>query len=145
MVQVVEDILTETFKAFRSCGMGKCECVVYWTGPADQSLVDGFEHPVHQRSPFGYAIDDRWLTDFLWRLARSHRSVRAQAHTHPGRAFHSETDDTWPIVSQPGFLSIVIPNFAAGRPSLENAWVGRLRPNGEWEQLDSPSEALVLR
>jgi hypothetical protein len=35
----------------------------------------------------------------------------AQLHTHPGAAFHSGTDDEFPIVRTPGFLSIVLPEF----------------------------------
>jgi hypothetical protein len=117
---------------------------VYWTGPAGDSMVDGVEHPVHERSRFGYMVDDRWLTEFWKKFATLRRSVKTQVHTHPGRAFHSATDDEWPIVSQPGFLSIVIPDFAAGAPSLEQAWVGRLGRDGKWRELSSAAEAFLL-
>ena len=95
-------------------------------------------------SPFGYEIDDRWLTDLWKRLAASKQSVKAQVHTHPGEAFHSATDDNWPIVSQEGFLSIVIPDFAAGEISLKNAWIGRLSADGVWCRLGSPDQAMGL-
>lgn len=108
------------------------------------SIVDGVEHPIHERSPFGYVVNDSWLTEFWKKLAASRRSIKAQIHTHPGCAFHSATDDKWPIVSQPGFLSLVIPDFAAGPTSLERAWVGRLGTDGKWEELSSACEALVL-
>jgi len=49
-----------------------------------------------------------------------------------------------PKVAQAGFLSTVILDFAAGEPSLDSAWVGRLQPNGEWEQLESALEAVNL-
>jgi hypothetical protein len=136
------DIIGESFRWFRECGRGECECVVYWTGPAGQRLVDGVEHPIHPRSPFGYEVQDRWLTDFWRRLGASNRSVRAQVHTHPGEAFHSATDDRWAIVSQAGFVSIVIPNFGSGKPSLEDAWVGRLDGDGVW-RAEISFEALI--
>jgi len=117
---------------------------VYWIGPSESNLVNGVEHPIHRRSPFGYEINDHWLTDFWKRLAASKHSVKAQVHTHPGEAFHSATDDNWPIVSQEGFLSIVIPDFATGEISLKNAWIGRLRGDRIWSRLASPEQAIGL-
>jgi proteasome lid subunit RPN8/RPN11 len=144
VLRLAGGIVRATFDALRECGRGEYECAVYWTGPASEDFVDGLEHPVHRRSAFGYEIDDHWLTEFWKRLASSRRSVKVQVHTHPGEAFHSSTDDRWPIVSQVGFLSIVIPNFAAGEPSLDKAWVGRLLPNGTWRHVGSAAEAMVL-
>jgi len=144
MVRLAEAILTGTFRTLRECGRGKCECVVYWTGPANGALVDGLEHPIHKRSPFGYEVDDGWLTEFWKRLAASSRSVKVQIHTHPAEGFHSKTDDEWPIVSQPGFLSIVVPDFATGAPSLDTAWTGRLQVDGTWRQLAFASEAVIV-
>jgi hypothetical protein len=144
LLRVAENLMVTTLKTLRECGAGRWECVVYWLGPDADSIVDGVEHPIHERSPFGYVIDDTWLTGFCTRLAVLRRSVKAQVHTHPGRPFHSATDDQWPIVSQVGFLSVVIPNFAADESSLENAWVGRLQSDGKWQQLASAAEAVVV-
>lgn len=144
LIEVPRPILEATFWSLRDCGLGKSECVAYWTGPASELTVDGTEHPVHSKSPFGYEIDGNWLTEFCWQLARSRRSVRAQVHTHPGRAFHSETDNEWPIVSQAGFLSVVIPRFASGNVDLTDAWIGRLEPDGTWQQLRSAAAAFVF-
>jgi hypothetical protein len=139
------NIVTSTFQVFRDCGCGECECAVFWTGPAGDDLVDGFEHPVHRRSPGGYEVDSDWLTQFWKQLAASRRSVKVQVHTHPGEAFHSATDDYWPIISQEGFLSIVIPDFAAGPPTLNRAWIGRLGANGRWQELKSIREAVLIQ
>jgi hypothetical protein len=143
-LRVSEGILVETAGTLRCCGLGECECVAYWTGPNSDDTVDGVEHPIHSRSPFGYEIDSNWLTDLWKSLARSKRSVKAQIHTHPSRAFHSPTDDHWPIVSQAGFLSIVVPNFANSEPLLDGAWIGRLQADGEWQRLASATEALIV-
>jgi hypothetical protein len=143
LLRLGNDIVATTFRTLRECGDGRFECAVYWLGPAEDSIADGVEHPVHERSPFGYAVDDRWLTDFWKRLAGSQRSVKAQVHTHPGSAFHSAIDDKWPIVSQAGFLSIVIPEFAAGEPSLDAAWIGRLQTDGAWRRLSSANDAFI--
>lgn len=137
-------ILQETFDALVKCGQGRCECVIYWTGPIGESKqIDGWDHPTHRRSPWGYKIDDRWLTDYWFRLGRNRRKVLAQVHTHPEEAFHSITDDCWPVVSQSGFVSVVIPNFALGPTSLEGAWIGRLSSNGQWRNINL-SEAIKV-
>ena len=48
-------------------------------------------------------------------------------------AFHSRTDDLWPIVHTPGFLSIVIPNFGVtfSRPEIFACEIGDA---GQWQQ-----------
>lgn len=144
LLHLAEGLLQKTFRTLRECGRGECECVIYWTGPSLRDMADGLEHPLHQRSAFGYRIDDNWLTDFCRRLALSRRSVKAQLHTHPRRAFHSETDDLWPFVSQAGFLSVVIPDFAMGQASLAGAWVGSLDTDGTWRELHGAAKAMVL-
>jgi hypothetical protein len=142
ILRMAPGIVEKTFRTFRDCGRAECECAVYWTGPSNSDLVDGVEHRMHQRSPFGYEIHDGWLTDFWKRLAVSKQSIKAQVHTHPGKAFHSATDDQWPIVSQPGFFSIVIPDFALGDVSLKSAWVGRLHADGFWHRVALPDQAI---
>lgn len=143
-LRVSGEFLAQTFEVLRQCGDRASECVVYWTGPTGEELINGIEHPDHRSTAFGYEVSDCWLTEFWKRLAISRRSVKAQIHTHPGRAFHSATDDRWPIVSQPDFLSIVVPNFAAGEPSLDRAWIGRLDAEGEWHHLDSANAAFIF-
>jgi hypothetical protein len=143
-LELAVNVLDATFRHLRECGRGECECVVYWTGPSDSSRANAVEHPVHHRAAFGYQIGDAWLTDFWKRLAASKRGIKAQIHTHPGEAFHSATDDTWPIVSQAGFMSIVIPDFGRGAISLKTAWIGRLDPDGSWRHLASADRAITF-
>ncbi len=81
------------------------------------------------------------MTHYWFRLARERRTIAAQIHTHPGAAFHSATDDHWPIISQPGFISIVIPNFAQEPVLLKEAWVGRLDADGDWRAV--PADTMV--
>jgi hypothetical protein len=143
ILRLASNIITGTFRTLRECGRRESECAVFWTGPSTEDVIEGLEHPLHRRSAFGYEVDDAWLTEFWKRLATSRRSVKAQIHTHAESAFHSATDNKWPIVSQVGFLSIVIPNFAAGEPSLDAAWIGRLQTDGTWRRLPSAANAFI--
>src|SRR5260370_111004 len=71
-------------------------------------------HPEHEAHVGGFVLDDHWLNDFWCSLAQENLGVRIQVHTHPGEAFHSPTDDAYPMIHTVGFLSLVIPNFALG-------------------------------
>lgn len=67
----------------------------------------------------------------------------AQLHSHPDEAYHSDTDDTYPIATTTGSLSLVIPDFAVAPFSLENCAVYRLLPPRGWVEL-SPEDASRL-
>jgi Prokaryotic homologs of the JAB domain len=70
----------------------------------------------------------------------------AQLHSHPDEAYHSETDDTYPIATTTGSLSLVIPDFARDPFSLANCAVYRLLPPSGWVELsqDGASSLIVL-
>jgi hypothetical protein len=59
----------------------------------------------------------------------------AQIHSHPTEAFHSETDDDYPIVTTSGGYSIVVPNFASDPIDLKFWEVYQLMPEKGWTHL----------
>lgn len=61
----------------------------------------------------------------------------AQLHTHPWRAFLSQTDAIRPVVAVPGFLSIVIPDFGFVDLADIGVWSAHeyVGP-GRWRELD---------
>jgi len=107
--------------------------VVYWTASLDHpDDVDGAVHPQHTATPSHYEPQQRWLHEFFVSLARTQRTVRAQVHTHRMRAFHSHTDDRYPIVHTPGFLSLVVPNFARIGLRISGLYLARINQDGQW-------------
>jgi hypothetical protein len=98
--------------------------------------MDGLQHPNHESNAFGYSVDSDWLSKFFLDLYEEHRSARAQIHTHPGAAFHSVTDDKHALVPAPGFISIVIPDFAQGQIGFEGAAMYRMSDAGLWVEGD---------
>ena len=137
-------LLEETFEIFRYCGRGRKECVVYWTGPIDRpAAVDRVEHPKHVARLGGYEVSSDWVTTFFLAARRERRAARVQVHTHPGPAFHSITDDCYPLVPASGFLSLVIPNFAEASVSLDAAHLVEFGSNGEWVER-APATVLAL-
>ncbi len=134
--RVPEAVLRETFAELRRCGAGRRECQVLWTSAwADPAMVTKVIHPVHHACGDGFELDGGWLTAFWRELVAARAGVRVQVHTHPGRAFHSATDDAWPIVHTPGFLSLVIPRFALGEVGFQGAYLAELGSDGRWREV----------
>lgn len=133
---VDHNILVRTFDHFRRCGQGRRECQALWIGPwRSPDLITEVVHPAHRANAQGFLLDDGWLNKFWLDLASADYGVRVQVHTHPARAFHSSTDDAFPIVHTPGFLSLVIPNFALGPVGLRGAYLTEIQPDGRWQQV----------
>ncbi len=60
-----------------------------------------------------------------------------QLHSHPRRAFLSETDAIRPLVAVPGFISVVIPDF--GFVELADVWLWSAHEyvsHSQWRELD---------
>lgn len=129
-------LLEQTFAQFRHCGAGRRECQALWVGPwADPLLITEVVHPRHSASPVGFQLDSDWLSDFWTRLSVEELGIRIQCHTHPGTAYHSATDDAFPILHTPGFLSLVFPRFAQGPVGFDQAFLAQIVDTGRWREV----------
>jgi hypothetical protein len=138
-------LLAETFDHFRTCGRGRRECQVLWTGPwAAPDTITAAVHSGHRAHAGGFHVDDAWLNSFWIGLAERRDGVRVQVHTHPHEAFHSPTDDAFPIVQSPGFLSLVIPDFGMGAASFGNAYLCEITETGAWQRVDIATHIAVM-
>jgi len=130
---ITQEVLEQAFEHLRRCGAGRAECVVYLTGPVTApALIDGVLHPDHTAGPARYDLESSAIAEVWCELTASKRSIRLQAHTHPGRAFHSPRDDALALIHTPGFLSLVIPNFALGSAGLDEAFLAERTVSGGW-------------
>jgi hypothetical protein len=138
-------VLRETFAVLRRCGAGCRECQALWVSPwSDPGVITAVVHPVHRARGDGFELDGEWLTTFWGELARTESGVRVQIHTHPGAAFHSPTDDEWPIIHTPGFLSLVIPDFAHGAVGFTGAYLTEIQPEGTWREVRDIADRLEV-
>jgi hypothetical protein len=80
----------------------------------------------------------------VW-LFRHGLTLIAQLHSHPTEAYHSETDDMFPIVTTVGGLSLVIPDFASRPFSLEDCAVYRLTAKRGWVLLPTNDVLNLIR
>ncbi|MBN9483101.1 MAG: hypothetical protein BGO70_01230 [Bacteroidetes bacterium 43-93] len=69
----------------------------------------------------------------------------AQIHSHPREAYHSDTDDAYPIVTTMGGISIVVPNFARGGINLNEWAIYRLDSNNLWCEVLHPEKASLIQ
>jgi len=133
-------MIDETFATLRSCGAGQRECKLYWLSYwRDVDKLVEVAHPGHDSNRYGLTIHDEWITRFWNELVDKGLGVRVQVHTHPGAAFHSPTDDAFPLIHDVGFLSLVIPDFALGEIGFAGAYLTEIQPDGCWQQV--PIEA----
>ncbi len=126
----------ETEEAIRSAGRDGFEIFVVWSGTRDGDTFVVEE--VHVPRQVSCKLDDGLCVRIdgpelhrlnVW-LYEAQQVVGVQIHSHPMDAYHSETDDTFPIATLDGSLSIVLPFF--GRDGFESSDIAayRLRHDG---------------
>jgi hypothetical protein len=138
-------LLAETFALLRQCGRGRRECQALWTSEwARPELICSVVHPHHRAHAGGFEVASGWIGEFWRELSRTRRGIRVQVHTHPEEAFHSKTDDAFPIIHSAGFLSLVIPDFALGRVGFERAYLTEIMSDGTWREVAPASRLEVI-
>jgi len=71
-------------------------------------------------------------------LDASGQSLVVQAHSHPGSAFHSSTDDLNAASPWPGYISLVVPNFGhVAGDFWKQIEVYELLGGGKWRRLSA--------
>jgi hypothetical protein len=145
LYKVPKAILAETFGHLRRCGDGRRECQALWVGAwRSPTAITKVVHPRHRANAVGFQLDHEWINEFWDELGATECGIRVQVHTHPGAAFHSATDDAYPISFRTGFLSLVIPNFALGPVGFDGAFLAELAPDGKWQEVPIRSHLEIL-
>ncbi len=145
MYRLNGEVLEDTFRHLRACGCGRRECQVLWLSSwgSPQDIIR-VVHPRHQAHVGGFVLDDQWLSDFWLELGETNMGIRVQVHTHPEEAFHSSSDDEFPIIHKPGFLSLVIPNFGLGSIGFKDAYLTEIQPDGLWQEVAIGSRLALI-
>lgn len=147
---VPRDICDETDAQLREAGRRGAERFVLWSGTIE---VTRFQvRTVHVPRQTAYRLREGLCVRVegaelhrlnVW-LYEHHERLAIQVHAHPTDAFHSETDDTFPIVTTRGGLSLVVPDFARNGVRGPGTALYRLGPAG-WEELSSVSAQVLLQ
>ena len=147
---VPADLCDEADGQLRKAGLDGNERFILWSGIVRDGrlLVRTLHCPKQTAYRLASGLCVRVEADELhrlnvWLYANAER-LAIQVHSHPTEAFHSDTDDDYPMVTTLGGLSLVVPDFARYGVRGPKTALYRLSSTG-WQGL-SPTEARhVLR
>lgn len=141
------DIVRYTERNLREAGGKGFEMFVLWSGviEGDRFVVHSGHAPAQTASKTKHGllvrVEGAALHQLNVWLYENQEVLGAQVHAHPTEAFHSETDDTFPIATSLGALSLVVPDFCrAGL--LERSAAFRLTRDS-WIQSPRPVTELI--
>lgn len=145
------ECLSEAYSFLKKAGNKYYEAVALFAGKVDGSnaIISEVICPLQEcsRSEYGlmYTVDGKELHRInLW-LYENKLKLIAQIHSHPNEAFHSETDDEFPIAATLGCLSIVVPFFAQN-PLNHFEWAYfRLFSEAFWEELNQTEIKKIIK
>lgn len=140
LIQVPRNIVAQTEETLRSAGAEGYEVFVLWSGRRNgQAFRIQTAHVPRQRSyrlktGLCVRVDGDELHRLNVWLYESGEILAAQVHAHPDEAYHSETDDTYPIVAALGGVSIVAAEFCRAGLFTASTAIYRLYVEGWREQ-----------
>lgn len=111
------ELLADTEASLRAAGREGHELFVLWTGHVGGTVFEVANAHVPQQVAYrsehgcGVRVDGVELHRLNEWLYDNGQVLGVQIHSHPEDAFHSVTDDTYPIVTAEGGISIVAADF----------------------------------
>lgn len=140
--------LCETEEAIRAAGQRGYESFVLWSGTRDDDTFTVAK--VHIPEQTSYKLDAGLCVRVdgselhrlnVW-LYEAQQVIGVQVHSHPEDAYHSETDDTYPMATLDGSLSIVLPFFGRDGWASSDIAAYRLEQDG-WVEIAGPLSDLI--
>ena len=114
VMRVERSLLLESARMLRDLSDNRKEAVLLWVGVRNEARAYARRIVVPEftstRLHFEVTLEER--ISLASALAAEGELVLAQLHTHPGAAFHSDTDDRFALPRHTGAISIVVPDFA---------------------------------
>jgi hypothetical protein len=151
VIRLPRACIEDVYNHIRNAGTEGVEGVALWAGSSSgkiftiQTAIIPKQTAYKRKEGLLYTVDgDELHTINVW-LYQHKLTLIAQVHSHLGKAYHSETDDLFPIVTQVGCLSVVIPNFGFDNFSLDSWAVYRLLPGEGWKELRQKDVASLIK
>jgi hypothetical protein len=149
-IMVPQEVVDGTIEFLRHRGTMGLEAFALWAGVAEGNIFYVRANIIPAQS--GHSSDEGVCVSVgpeelhrlnVW-LYENKMGLIAQIHSHPTEAYHSETDDAYPIATTVGCISIVIPNFARQSFSVGRCAIYRLDESKEWSYLDTPEVSKLI-
>lgn len=134
--RVQASAIRETVAAIQSAGRDGYELFVVWSGTRDEDIFTVAKVHIPKQTSYRQGsglcvrVDGAELHRLNVWLYERQQVIGVQLHSHPSDAYHSETDDTYPIATLEGSLSIVLPFFGRGGWHSKDIAAYRLGPHG---------------
>jgi hypothetical protein len=151
LVRVPQRCVCEAHTHLRQMGSRGDEGIALWVGTVEETTFHVTRTLIPRqlgvRTLGGICITvdgDELHRINMWLYEQGLRLI-AQLHSHPTEAYHSETDDTYPIATTQGCLSLVIPDFAVRPFTLDECAVYRLDQRGTWQELTVKQVASLIQ
>lgn len=144
-VVVKRELLVAAHKHLAAVGRKALECVVLWTGVHEgkifrvHEIVAPAQTALRSEAGVCVRVEGAELHRLNVRLYETQHRLFGQVHTHPTTAYHSETDDAFPMVTTVGGISLVVPDYAAAPFNLDDYACYRLSAAATWDEL-TPEE-----
>jgi hypothetical protein len=135
-------LVQSTDDQLRAAGLTHSECFVLWSGIRDGDTFRFRTTHVPRQVAYRFSeglcvrVDGTELHRLNVWLYEHNEELAAQIHSHPTEAYHSDTDDEFPIVTTRGGLSLVVPDFGEGGLRGEGVAAYRLGLHG-WDELSN--------
>ena len=140
--------IRETVNAIRAAGQGGYELIAIWVGVRDYDTFHVARVYIPNQTSYRSAdglcvtIAGAELHELNVWLYETQQVLGVQVHGHPETAYHSETDDAYPVATLEGSLSVVLPFF--GRDGWGSSGIATYRlKRGLWVELVDPSKNLI--
>jgi hypothetical protein len=149
---IAGDVIEQTLEVVQDAGSAGYEAFVLWGAVRSEKPMQLLVVSVYQPRQKAIASDEGLLVvvdgDALHRANEAFYArgelVAAQAHSHPTDAFHSDTDDSFPLMTLQGGLSVVVPFFGQGGRAAIDEWAWyRLIDVGVWAPLDGATRVVI--
>jgi len=144
--RLAEDALAH----LRRAGRDGLEGVALWAGQRDgnifriQRTIIPEQDATRTEQGLLYVVSGTELRRINQELYEAGLMLVAQIHSHPSRAYHSDTDDAYPIITVLGGVSVVVPDFGRKGINLTTWEVYRLRAGHGWAHLSSFEKTALI-
>lgn len=133
-------VMKETQEHLMAFGQQQKEALVFWSGKLVGNTQANITRVIIPRRTFSTAVYATVSSQELQRIRKilkeNNEFLFVQVHSHPGEAFHSQTDDENAISYKKGFVSIVVPSYGSGPfKDLTYCKVYEYDGGGDWKSL----------
>lgn len=143
-VTVTRATIDKMLKTMREFGSHGWEVLVLWLGEIEPNtgkahVIQAFvpkQKSISNENGVGYFVNGETLFQLNRDLSETGLRLIAQVHSHPQKAYHSEADDRYAIVTAEGGLSLVVPDFGSA-PAEPTSWAVYRLHGRDWRELST--------